>query len=178
MAPPRLEVSNLTKRFDHLLANDRVSLRVEPGSFHALLGENGAGKSTLVKCLMGCHPADEGEIQVAGNGRRELVEVLAGQRRATAGTIEVNGKPFRPNRRAMLRHRYHVLPEEPLQNAAAPSMSVAENLALRNFDQPPVAMAGCRLHRRNLDRLLVMTAGRIVYEIAADWGGTWRATDE
>jgi ABC-type uncharacterized transport system ATPase subunit len=35
MAPPRLEVSNLTKRFGHLLANGQVSVRVEPGSFHA-----------------------------------------------------------------------------------------------------------------------------------------------
>ena len=58
-APPRasgalaLETYRLTKRFGGFTAMDRVSMRVEPGTVHALLGENGAGKSTLVKCVAG-----------------------------------------------------------------------------------------------------------------------------
>jgi general nucleoside transport system ATP-binding protein len=43
--PPRLELVEITKRFGAFVANDKVSLKLEPVAFHALLGENGAGKS-------------------------------------------------------------------------------------------------------------------------------------
>jgi ABC-type uncharacterized transport system ATPase subunit len=64
--PPVLEVEGLSKRFGKFQALDGVSLRAEPGSVHALLGENGAGKSTLVKCIMGYHQADGGHMRLAG----------------------------------------------------------------------------------------------------------------
>jgi ABC-type uncharacterized transport system ATPase subunit len=51
-----VEAIAMTKRFGDFTALDDVSLKVAPGSFHALLGENGAGKSTLVKCIMGYQP--------------------------------------------------------------------------------------------------------------------------
>ncbi len=63
-APPELEVINLTKRFGTFTALDQVSIKVTPGSFHALLGENGAGKSTLVKCIMGFYTPTSGEVLV------------------------------------------------------------------------------------------------------------------
>jgi len=47
-------------------ANDRISLVVQPGEIHALLGENGAGKSTLMKIVFGAVQPDEGEIEVDG----------------------------------------------------------------------------------------------------------------
>jgi len=50
---PRLEIAGMTKHFGPVIALEDVSLTIEPGTFHALLGENGAGKSTLVKCVMG-----------------------------------------------------------------------------------------------------------------------------
>ena len=57
-----LEICDLSKRFGSFTALDQVSLKVQPGHVHALLGENGAGKSTLVKCLSGFHQPDGGSI--------------------------------------------------------------------------------------------------------------------
>jgi simple sugar transport system ATP-binding protein len=79
---------------------------------------------------------------VSGNGQRELVEVLAGQRLADAGTIRLNGQPYVATRAQMHRHKVCCLPEEPLHNACVPHMSVAENLAFRSFDRPPLAKGG------------------------------------
>ena len=66
VAPLALEAIGLSKRFGTVLALDDVSLQLERGSVHALLGENGAGKSTLVKCVMGYYPPDAGRVKVGG----------------------------------------------------------------------------------------------------------------
>ena len=62
----RLEMRGITKTFPGVKAIDNVTLKVRPGSVHALLGENGAGKSTLMKCLFGLYHADAGEILLDG----------------------------------------------------------------------------------------------------------------
>jgi simple sugar transport system ATP-binding protein len=59
-----VETIGIGKRFGDLVALDDVSLKVRPGSVHALLGENGAGKSTLVKCIMGYYRPDSGSVIV------------------------------------------------------------------------------------------------------------------
>ena len=61
-----VETTGMTMRFGSFTALDNVSIKVTPGSFHALLGENGAGKSTLVKCIMGFYHPTAGAIQVDG----------------------------------------------------------------------------------------------------------------
>jgi general nucleoside transport system ATP-binding protein len=59
---PALETVGMSKVFGPLVALDDVSIKVEAGTFHALLGENGAGKSTLVKCIMGFYSPDKGAV--------------------------------------------------------------------------------------------------------------------
>lgn len=63
-----LEMNNISKEFPGVKALDDVSLKVRPGTVHALMGENGAGKSTLMKCLFGIYKQDAGEIVL--NGQR------------------------------------------------------------------------------------------------------------
>jgi len=95
---------------------------------------------------------------VSGNGQRELVETLAGQRDAEAGKMLVHGEVYTATRPEMVRHRIACLPEEPLRNACVAEMSVAENIALRSFDQPPSSPDGIRLRRgpmREIARKLI-----------------------
>ena len=63
---PVIEVKGVTKHFPGVIANDNVSLTLEEGEIHALLGENGAGKSTLMNIVYGLYRADEGQILVNG----------------------------------------------------------------------------------------------------------------
>ena len=88
---------------------------------------------------------------IAGNGQKELVEVLLGQRPARSGEILVEAEHYRASREEMRRHQVFSLPEEPLRNACVPGMSVAENMALRSFDVPPLA-SGWRLDRKAMTR--------------------------
>ena len=61
-----IEMLNIMKEFPGIKANDNVTLQVEQGEIHALLGENGAGKSTLMSILFGLYQPDEGQIKING----------------------------------------------------------------------------------------------------------------
>jgi simple sugar transport system ATP-binding protein len=103
----RVEMLNFSKRFGSLQALDDVSMTVEAGSFHALLGENGAGKSTLVKALIGFYSADTGQVLV--DGREQAIH---SPRDAAALGLGMIFQHF----------------------TVVPGMSVAENLALAQRD--------------------------------------------
>ncbi|KOC91454.1 sugar ABC transporter ATP-binding protein [Winslowiella iniecta] len=66
MAAYALEAEGISKFFPGVKALNKVSLRVKPGTVHALMGENGAGKSTLMKCLIGIYRPDDGLIRIKG----------------------------------------------------------------------------------------------------------------
>lgn len=61
-----LRARDLSRRFGGLLAVDRVSLALERGTVHAVIGTNGAGKSTLINVLSGELPASSGSVELRG----------------------------------------------------------------------------------------------------------------
>ena len=115
---PALQVSGLTALGDRgTLALHGVDLMVHPGEILGVAG-------------------------VSGNGQRELVEALVGQRPRLAGDVRVMGQPYMATRTENRQLQVRSLPEEPLQNACVGELSVAENMALRDFDQPPLCSGG------------------------------------
>lgn len=61
-----LQMKDIEKVFPGVVALDKVSLDLRPGTIHALMGENGAGKSTLMKTLFGIYKRDGGTIVYQG----------------------------------------------------------------------------------------------------------------
>jgi general nucleoside transport system ATP-binding protein len=127
-----LEAVAMTKRFGAFTALEEVSLKVAPGSFHALLGENGAGKSTLVKCIMGYYRPDEGAVIV---GERE--QEIDNPRAAHALGLGMVYQHF----------------------TLVPAMSVAENLVLARARLP--AMLDWRGEMRGLEAFLARMPFRV-----------------
>jgi ABC-type uncharacterized transport system ATPase subunit len=123
-AAVRLELKNLS------IVDDRGHTAVRHASFAVRSGE--------ILGLAG----------VSGNGQKELIEALVGQRSVEGGEMRVVGEPYHATREEMTRLRLFALPEEPLRNACVAGMSVAENLALRDFDRAPLCRGGWRLDRR------------------------------
>jgi simple sugar transport system ATP-binding protein len=98
-----LELSHLTKQFGTFTALDDISLGIERGEVHCLLGENGAGKSTLCNLIFGVHRPD-------------------------AGTMLLGGAPLHPRGPAEAIERGIVMVHQHF--SLVPNMSVAENLML------------------------------------------------
>ncbi|MDU8911262.1 ABC transporter ATP-binding protein [Aestuariicoccus sp. MJ-SS9] len=63
---PRLEIRNLTRRFDGKAVVDDVSLTIQPGHVTCLLGPSGCGKSTTLRMIAGVEMQDSGTIHVDG----------------------------------------------------------------------------------------------------------------
>jgi general nucleoside transport system ATP-binding protein len=106
------------------------------------------GTPAVIGASLSVRPGEiVGIAGVSGNGQKELVQILAGQRDRQAGSVRVGGHAFHGTRRELERWGVSLLIEEPLANAAVPAMSVMENLALRQFDRPPLALAGLVLKR-------------------------------
>jgi len=80
-AVPAVEVRDLTRRFGGLCAVDSVSIRVEPGARHGLIGSNGAGKSTLFALVAGAQRPSSGSVHLGGVDITRLPE----HRRARRG---------------------------------------------------------------------------------------------
>jgi general nucleoside transport system ATP-binding protein len=109
-------------------------------SIRGLSADNDGGLPAVNKVDLDVRSGEiVGIAGVSGNGQRELVEAVIGQRLRTAGEVRVNGEPYHATRHDIDRHHVFSLPEEPLRNACVPELSVAENIALRTYDRPPLA---------------------------------------
>lgn len=116
-----------------------------------LFSEDAEGTPVISSINLKVHAGEiVGIAGVSGNGQSALVEVLAGQRPLSDGAVRIHGQNFSPKRRNFDRFKVFGLPEEPLKNATVPRMSVAENLAFRAFDKPPVASLGWWMSPRPL----------------------------
>ncbi len=120
-----VEAVGITKRFGPFTALGDVSLKVQPATVHALLGENGAGKSTLVKCLLGYYRADEGSFLV--DGKEEIIARPADADRLGLGMV----------------YQHFTL---------VPSMTVAENLVMSRGVIP--AVIDWRHERAELEKFI------------------------
>lgn len=65
-----VRLNSISKKFGSFFANSNVSLSIEEGTIHALVGENGAGKSTLTKIIYGIHQPTSGELFIKGKAVR------------------------------------------------------------------------------------------------------------
>jgi len=127
MADGFIEFRNISKAFAGVQALAEVSLDIQAGECHALMGENGAGKSTLGKCLAGVHRPTAGEIRVAG--RTVRIHTPADAAREGIGMV----------------HQ---------ELAFCPNLSVAENLCLGHYPRMAGMFLSRRAMRRRARELL------------------------
>ena len=109
MVSPVFEISGITKSFGQTIALSDVSVSLERGTIHAVVGENGAGKSTLIKIMTGLY-------------------------RPSAGSIRVNGieTVFESTRDAQMKGIAAIY-QEPM---VFPDLDVAENIFISHINRP------------------------------------------
>ncbi|SHF63753.1 ABC transporter ATP-binding protein [Streptoalloteichus hindustanus] len=76
---PAVEVVDLTQRFGSVLAVDRISLSIPPGTFYGIVGPNGAGKTTTLTAVCGLREPTSGSITIAGHDLRTAREAALAQ---------------------------------------------------------------------------------------------------
>ncbi|NRB05817.1 MAG: ATP-binding cassette domain-containing protein, partial [Rhodobacteraceae bacterium] len=140
MTTPLLKLAGLRKAYPGVVANDDVSLEIQPGEVHALLGENGAGKSTLVKMIYGLVKPDAGQMMLFGKAFKPA-----------------NPRAARTNGVGMVFQHFSLFD----------ALSVAENIAL-GMDKPPAMRDLSRRIREVSDTYgLPLAPERIVGDLSA-----------
>jgi ABC-type Fe3+/spermidine/putrescine transport system ATPase subunit len=66
MSDNMIELRNVTKRYDRIVANDHIDLSIRRGELMTLLGPSGCGKTTSLRCITGHNIPDEGEVWIDG----------------------------------------------------------------------------------------------------------------
>jgi simple sugar transport system ATP-binding protein len=128
--------------------------------------EDDIGLPVLTRVSLKVHAGEIlGIAGVSGNGQEQLVEVLAGQRTLGSGTVTVGGKAYTPTRQAIRESKVRLLPEAPLKNACVATMSVAENMGFRCFDEPGFTLGRWAVRRGPLRKKALKSIGE--YKIKA-----------
>jgi len=140
MTTPLLALSDLTKAYPGVIANDHVSLSIGVGEIHALLGENGAGKSTLVKMIYGLVKPDSGAMQMHG-----------------ADFAPVDPRAARAAGVGMVFQHFSLFD----------ALSVAENIALGMEAPPPMATLATRIREVSETYGLPLSPDRTVGDLSA-----------
>ena len=89
-----LSMNGITKEFPGVKALDNVTIQVQRGTIHGLVGENGAGKSTLIKVLAGIYQPDAGEVVLNGQTQHFATPIEA--RRAGISVVHQEIKLAEP----------------------------------------------------------------------------------
>ncbi|MEP2889746.1 ABC transporter ATP-binding protein [Tateyamaria sp.] len=140
MTIPLLSLSGLTKAYPGVIANEDVTLDIQTGEIHALLGENGAGKSTLVKMIYGLVKPDAGVMQMHGNAFAPTDPRAA--RSAGVGMVFQHFSLF-------------------------DALSVAENIALGMEAPPPMSTLAARIQEVSETYGLPLSPDRTVGDLSA-----------
>jgi simple sugar transport system ATP-binding protein len=137
---PLLSISDLTRAYPGVVANDAVSLDIRAGEIHALLGENGAGKSTLVKMIYGLVRPDAGSMR------------LRGVPHAPASPLEARAAGV-----AMVFQHFSLFD----------ALSVAENVALGMQTPPPMRTLAARIREVSETYGLPLDPARLAGDLSA-----------
>ena len=130
-----LELIDIHKHYGPVRANDGITLQVEPGTIHGILGENGAGKSTLMKVLAGYITADAGEIRLDG----VPLPVGSTRRSIEAGVGLLHQDPFHLLPYTVLENFLLGRPEKFVMDQAAARKELEELAARFEFNLDPDA---------------------------------------
>ena len=139
-ATPLLEIEGLTKAYPGVVANEDVSLTIQPSEVHALLGENGAGKSTLVKMIYGLVRPDR-------------------------GTMRLNGAPFAPASPSAARQSGIAMVFQHFSLFEA--LNVAENVSIGMETPPPARELAHRIREVSETYGLPLDPHRLVGDLSA-----------
>ncbi|MCS6848207.1 MAG: ATP-binding cassette domain-containing protein [Anaerolineae bacterium] len=161
----KVELRHIHKHFGNVHANDDVSLTIEAGTIHGLLGENGAGKSTLVKILSGFITRDSGEIAL--DGRPAHIQSPADALRYGIGMLHQDPLDF-PPLTAIENFMAGSLATPALLNARAAERGFRALCSQFNFDLDPHARVSDLTvgERQQLEivRLLANGAGTLILD--------------
>lgn len=135
-----LNISGLTKAYPGVVANDDVSLKINEGEVHALLGENGAGKSTLVKMIYGLVKPD-------------------------SGTMQLHDRPFAPSEPRVARSAGVAMVFQHFSLFSA--LNVSENIALGMENPPPMRDLAARIRKVSETYGLPLDPHRTVGDLSA-----------
>lgn len=138
---PLWEFVEISKAYPGVLANDKVNIKLMPGSIHGLLGENGCGKSTMIKTLSGVQQPDSGQIRHNGQvvqisdpqAAREFGIATVFQEFSIVPTLSVGENIYLGN---MPRSRFGVIDWQKVNTDAAFVLSEM------NVDISPAAITG------------------------------------